>query len=60
MNAEAGIILGIGVALVAFILVRRSDAKRHQQKLDAIQRRIERSEQAARDRRDQGTVEEDR
>lgn len=52
MTAETGIILGIGIALVLFILVRRADRKRHREKLEALQRKIARSEQAAKERRE--------
>ena len=47
MTAESGIILGVGVALVLFILVRRMDRRRHEQKLKTLQDKIARSEQAA-------------
>ena len=53
MTAESGVILGIGIALVLFILVRRADRKRHREKLEALQRKIARSEEAAKQRREQ-------
>jgi hypothetical protein len=52
MTAESGIILGIGIALVLFFLVRRADRKRHREKLEALQRKIARSEEAAQRRRE--------
>ena len=52
MTAEFGIILGLGIALVLFILVRRIDRKQHERKMKILQDRIERSERAAAERRD--------
>ena len=51
MTAESGIVLGIGVALVLFIIVRRIDKRQHQRKMEALKRKIELSEQAAREQR---------
>ena len=51
MTAESGIILGIGIALVLFILVRRADRRQHERKMKALQDRIARSEEAAEKRR---------
>lgn len=49
MTAESGIVLGIGIALVLFILVRRAERRRHAQKLKVLQDRIARREAAAAD-----------
>ena len=53
MTAESGIILGIGIALVLFIIVRRMDRRQHQRKMEVLQRKIAKSEQAAGERREQ-------
>ena len=52
MSINAGIVLGIGVALVLIILARRWDRRRHEDRLKLIQERIR--------RRESGAVESDR
>ncbi len=45
MTAEAGIIVGVVVALVLLVVARRWDRRQHQDKLDRIQERIRRREE---------------
>jgi hypothetical protein len=47
VTADSGIILGIGIALVLFILVRRVERRRHQRKLKALQEKIARRQSSA-------------
>lgn len=44
MSINAGVVLGIGVALVLVILARRWDRRRHEDRLKLIQERIRRRE----------------
>jgi hypothetical protein len=60
MTAESGIILGIGIALVLFIVVRRIDRRQHQRKMESLKRKIERSEQAAREQREKASGDHER
>ena len=50
MTPESGVILGIGIALVLFIVVRRMDKRQHERKLKVLQDRIARSEASAGER----------
>ena len=59
MTPETGVILGVGIALVLLILVRRAERKRHDQKLKLLQDRIARSEEAADEKRRRDNAPED-
>lgn len=52
MSINAGVALGIGVALVLVILATRWDKRRHEDKLKIIQERIRRRESGQADRED--------